>query len=313
MPSAGTCLVTGPYGFVGRNVVRRFAEDGFRVVGAGRLEPVDDVPVDSLLARFERLELPDPCLAELVAEERPDVVVHAAGPASVPFSMAEPVADFTGATGPWISLLDAVRLNSPDSRVLLVSSAGVYGNPVSLPVAEDAPIAPVSPYGFHRAVCESLGREYASVFGVRVAVARVFSAYGPGLRKQVVWDIAEKAASGDGVRLFGTGAEARDFVHVSDVAGALRTIAQRGDFAGEAYNVATGTETSIREVAERVVGCVAPGTPVEFDGATREGDPVAWRADVSKLARLGFTPTIPLEDGLAGVCEWYLSAGRSRA
>ena len=122
------------------------------------------------------------------------------------------------------------------ARLLLVSSAAVYGDPERLPVSEDAPLAPISPYGRHRAEAE----EVALQSGAPVVIARVFSAYGEGLRRQVLWDVAQRALVGGPVELSGTGEETRDFVHARDVAAAISAIAQRSAFDGEIVNVATG-------------------------------------------------------------------------
>src|SRR5207248_3256916 len=125
------------------------------------------------------------------------------------------------------------------------SSAAVYGQPDRLPVGETAPLRAISPYGEHRVVCETLLRDS----GLPAVVARVFSAYGEGLRRQVLWDICAKAINSAEVALDGTGDESRDFVHAEDVAAAVVVLIRKADFGGEPYNVATGVETRIGELA----------------------------------------------------------------
>ena len=171
-------------------------------------------------------------------------------------------------------------------------------------MAEDAPIAPLSPYGFHKEIAETILREFHAVYSVRTAVARVFSAYGPGLRRQILWDVCEKARAGK-VTLFGTGAETRDFVHADDVARGIRAIVESAPMRGEAYNLASGVQTPIRDLAAEVVANIAPGTPIEFSGVVRPGDPLHWEADISAIRALGFTPQVTLAEGVAGYCDWY--------
>lgn len=272
-------LVTGHRGFLGRHVVAELHERSQVVVGAGRPE----------------VEIPSVEFSALVREARPKLVVHCAGPASVPASVEDPDGD-RAAT---LDALAAVLATIGSARLVLVSSAAVYGEPDALPVAEDAPLAPVSPYGLHRVEAERLARDG----GGPVAIARVFSAYGEGLRRQVLWDVARRALEDGPVVLSGTGSETRDFVHVRDVARAIATIAERASFGGEAFNVATGVETSIAELAELVTRELG-GTAVRFSGAQRPGDPQRWRADIGRVRGLGFEPSVRIEDGAAAYARW---------
>lgn len=299
-----TCLVTGASGFLGRRVVEEFAAAGYRVVGIGRGPALGHGEHASGLSAYTRMDLPASALEAVMAAERPDVVIHAAGPASVADSIARPLRDFLGTVGTLAGLLDCVREHCPTARVVILSSAAVYGNPEHLPLSEDSAIAPVSPYGFHKVIAETLLREYHSVYGVRSCAARVFSAYGSGLRRQIFWDVCEKATAGS-VRLFGTGNESRDFIQADDVALATRVLAENAVMNGEAYNVASGVETTVRSLAEQLIASLPKRVTVEFSGIERPGDPLRWRADISALSALGFTPRVALAEGVAGYCAWY--------
>lgn len=278
-----TVLVTGRNGFLGSHIASRLAQAGGRVVGAGRPE----------------VEIPSAAFDRLVAAEQPSLVVHCAGPASVPASLADPAADRAGAVSVLEALLD--RLGS--ARLVLVSSAAVYGQPDRLPVSEDAALAPVSPYGRHRVEAERLALDS----GVPLAIARVFSAYGEGLRRQVLWDVAQRTLAGGPVELSGTGEETRDFVHAQDVAGAIAAIADRGAFEGETINVGTGVETSVADLAELIVRELGDGE-IRFTGDARPGDPARWRADVTRLRSLGFEPSIAIENGARAYARWVRDA-----
>ncbi|HVW19083.1 MAG TPA: NAD-dependent epimerase/dehydratase family protein [Solirubrobacteraceae bacterium] len=280
-------VVNGAYGFIGRAVASRLEADGETVVRCGR--PSEEIPSAGWSARL--------------AGAAPDVVVHCAGPASVGASIEDPAADRAGSVDVLEAVLGEVgRLPRPP-RFLLVSSAAVYGDPGVLPIAETAPPAPVSPYGRHRLLCERLLSERHRGRELPVAVARVFSAYGEGLRRQLLWDVARQALDGGVVALSGTGEETRDFLHVEDVARALATIAREAAFADERINVASGEETTVRAVAERLTAELG-GARVEFDGRERSGDPRRWRADVTALRALGFGPAVPLDAGLARYARW---------
>lgn len=299
MGDNNTVLLTGACGFLGSRIAKRLSAAGYRVVGIDRCESADPS-----LSDHHVMSLPDQRFFEILAAETPGAVVHTAGPASVVGSVDDPLADFNGSVATHAFLFDAVRRFSPDSRVVMLSSAAVYGDPVSLPVHEDAPLAPISPYGFHKIMCETLAREFHVVYGVRTCALRIFSAYGAGLRRQILWDVCEKAVQGH-VELMGSGQQTRDFVHTDDVAAAIECLLASAPFEGEAYNCASGVETTIRELAEKLAACVNPAAPVSFSGVDRPGDPMRWRADISALSRLGFKPSVAFDDGVAEYCAWY--------
>jgi UDP-glucose 4-epimerase len=132
----------------------------------------------------------------------------------------------------------------------------------------------------------------------------VFSAYGPGLRRQIVWDICRRALSEDVLELRGTGYESRDFIHGHDVARAFAHLVDHARAQGEVYNVASGTETTIRDLAALVLAGLDPSPRLRFSGESHPGNPMNWRADVGSLAELGFVPEIDLEQGVTGYLDW---------
>jgi UDP-glucose 4-epimerase len=303
MPVVQNALVTGPHGFLGTYVCARLAAQGYRVAGVG-LAPASATAA-AHLASFYELELPSPQFAGVLDEESPALIVHTAAPASVGASVDDSLGDFSQSVETWFRLLDSVRYSAPRARVILVSSAAVYGNPVSLPVSEGATIAPVSPYGFHKWMCEVVAREHQALYGMQIAIARVFSAYGRGLRRQVVWDTCVKLASEGPIVMSGSGDEARDFVHGADVAQAIALIAEHGDFGAGVYNVASGHQTTVRELVEALVGIADPGREIRFSGQARAGDPDRSMADTRAIEELGFATAWDLASGLADYTAWF--------
>jgi UDP-glucose 4-epimerase len=301
---ADTVLVTGVAGFIGGYVARHFFGRGWRVAGLDVHPP--DPSQGTVLAAFFGMGLPSSDLARVVSEIRPDVCVHCAGPASVGFSMEDPVSDFRATVPVTFNLLDMLRLNAPACRFIFTSSAAVYGNPSTLPIDETAPPRPISPYGFHKLIGEQLAVEFNRVYGLATATVRIFSAYGIGLKRQVLWDICRKSSSGERLTLRGTGNESRDFINAHDVARAMWLLSQNAPFGGEAYNVASGKETTIREVQEILFEGLDRTVPVEFDGSVVPGNPLNWRADMSRISALGFAPEIGLKQGALDYARWYL-------
>lgn len=297
-----TVLITGVAGFIGRYVARHFFEKAWPVIGVDQVQP-GNAPLENVSA-YHCLRLPDPQLADFVRHYLPEICIHCAGPASVGLSVEDPVSDFYDASVVTFELLNTLRLHAPRCRFVLLSSAAVYGNPRSLPVSEDELPMPISPYGFHKLQCELLAFEFARVYGVATASARVFSAYGPGLRRQVIWDICEKIVARGSLELHGTGRESRDFVHALDVTRGLALIAEAAPMGGEAYNIGSGRQISISELAELVVNMLGFECRPRFNGLVPPGNPLNWQADISKIKALGFSPRIDLQEGIKNFVNW---------
>lgn len=293
-----TILVLGGGGFLAGHIERQYRALGWRVVSIGRGAAASDS------AERHAWNLPHPEFAHLLAVEQPQICVNAAGRASVQASMVEPLADFEASTLLNFRVLDDLRRRSPATVYIHLSSAAVYGDPARLPVAEDAALAPISPYGWHKRLSEMVLEEHARLFGMKTASLRIFSAYGAGLRRQVVWDLCQRAIADPGpLVLQGAPEDSRDFVHGSDVAEAVRAVAERGALQGECYNVATGVETRVHDLAALILKLLGRTTAIEFDKRPRPGNPSRWQADVGRLSALGFAPRVELEDGLQHVIK----------
>lgn len=304
-PLMDTVLVVGGQGFLGAHIADEMAASGKRTVVVDRRSPSD---VDSPYARHWEsrvMDLPSGDFGELLKEVAPGVIVLAAGPASVQDSIAHPLIDFEGSAGVLAHVLDAVRACVPLARFLLISSAAVYGNPECLPVGENSELSPVSPYGFHRVMCEELLREYGALYGIRACAVRIFSAYGPGLRRQILWDICRMATMRGEILLDGTGEETRDFIHVRDIARGIRAIAEGGIFDSGAYNLASGIETRLADLAASLAEQLGLGLTPRFRGIRRPGDPIRWGADITRVAQLGFHPGVTLQEGLPEYARWF--------
>lgn len=306
-----TTLITGASGFLGTALMAEFAAAQHPVIGVDRNAPQSGAQKDARAVRQLVCDIGDPGFAALVAESQPHTIIHAAGPASVQASLVDPAGDFRAAVLPLLNLLDAVRLSRVPARVVLISSAAVYGEPKTLPVREDAPPAPISPYGFHKRACERLLEEYHRIYGIPGSSVRIFSAYGEGLRRQVLWDLARKMLSGEAVTLHGTGEETRDFIHASDVARGVRAVTDRGSFHAETYNLASGTATSMGDLARALADALRCDAEIRFNGIRRPGDPVHWRADIERIEALGFSPRMNLDAGVRKYAAWVREAVRS--
>jgi len=295
--------ITGSRGFIGGSFARYAAAAGHDVLGISRSsQPEPDWPGEHVHADSLHSDL-----AVAFRSWRPDAVLHAAGSASVGDSLADPLEDLRASAMTLANTMDGLRRAAISPVLLIPSSAAVYGNPSILPVAETGAVSPISPYGFHKAACELLGREAADCMGLRVVVCRLFSVYGPRQRRLLVWEVYRQlAGEANVVELQGTGSETRDFLHVDDVAAALLALAQRPKRGCTVVNVASGTETSVSQLVEEMKRVVEKDKMLMCHGVTRPGDPAHWEANIARLRELapGWKPR-PLRDGLAEtVTRW---------
>ena len=290
-------LITGASGFIGAHLVARFLERGDEVTACSRTVSERMTAIDVLCPRE---------VFALLEETRPELVIHCVGNANVGSSFEDPVGDILSSAVALESLLSqTVKAGLFGTRVLFLSSAAVYGNPESLPIREDAGLGPLSPYAVHKRMCELTCDYYRRRNGLDVRIARIFSAYGPGLRKQLFWDMAKKYKATGRLEMFGTGHESRDFIYIDDLVHALELVALANPDVDSVYNVASGREVTVRAVAEAFAKAVGRSAEiVSFNGVVRKGDPSNWRADTGRIERLGFTPRYSIESGIAEYVAW---------
>lgn len=298
-------LITGAGGFLGSHIASHLGENGHRIAAVGRFATLPGMMEIPNLWKLCGMTLPDHRFKDAVREFQPTLVVHCAGTASVANSVEAPYTDFHRTAEVCADVLETLRTCAAGCHFILLSSAAVYGNPQALPVTEETSLRPISPYGYHKLICELLAEEYRTLHGIPTAVLRIFSAYGEGLRRQVIHDLFQKFADpkSNVVEIFGTGEETRDFIHASDVARIVELIAETG--VSDVFNAASGSETSVRQLAAMISSEFGLQKEIIFNGMRRPGDPVNWRADVSRLSAIGFRPMVTLQAGIAAYQRWY--------
>lgn len=279
-------LIIGTNGFIGSHIATYFGRDAKYKITA--------------------IDWSADCLQEIVqkcSEENFDAVINATGSADVTKSVKFPVLDFEANVKFHFSLLDILK--NSGCRYIYFSSAAVYGNPQKMPIAETDPVNAVSPYGWHKYYGEMMCKEFASLYNIKTASLRLFSVFGPGQKKMLFYDLFNKCKSSqEVVELQGSGNDSRDFIYVKDMVLAVEKIILQASMQGETYNVGSGTERQIKDVAAAFVSLAAPDKKINFNGHSLPGYPSNWKADMSKMKALGFVAETDFEQGLKETIQW---------
>lgn len=295
-------LVTGGRGFVGRWLIDYLEAAGDTVQGLDAETDVTDAAA----------------VKEAVAGWAPEAICHLAAQASVGASWDDQAATYRVNTGGTLNVLHAALACSRHPRVLVVSSAEVYGrvSPEDLPIREDHPLAPVSPYAASKAAAEIVGLQFWHGGGLEVVRVRPFNHTGPGQRTDFVvpalaQQIARAARAGARSLRTGNLEARRDLTDVRDVVRAYRDLLAEGT-PGEVYNVCRGSSISIREVAERLLALAGVDIPIEIDPARfRPTDIPELRGDPARLEKaISWTPEIPMDTTLFDVLAYWKRATR---
>lgn len=293
-------LITGSNGFIGSKLCEYYINKGFEVFGLDIAESI----ILNKDVEFVKVNLESDDVTDLFKEINPQAIIHCAGSASVGLSVENPELDFSRNVGVLYKTLLALKRAKINSKFIYLSSAAVYGDPDILPISEDSKVKPISPYGLHKKICEEICEYFNYKEDVNTVVVRIFSAYGEGLKKQILWDIYNKLKYKNELHLFGSGNETRDFIHVDDIVKSIDLIVCK-DTKHLVYNIANGMEIRIKNLAEEFVEKLGKDKSiVQFNGLIKAGDPINWRADISRIMSLGFKPQISLDKGLSKYADW---------
>ncbi|ABB39683.1 UDP-glucose 4-epimerase [Oleidesulfovibrio alaskensis G20] len=298
-------IVTGASGFIGSSVARMLAHKGWTVHGIGSSHLAMEAQEQIGIKHWVQQDLTLASLQGLADKTGdPDIIIHCAGGSSVQASISNPYEDFARTANATLNVLEFMRRYSPASALVYPSSAAVYGQTSSLPIAESSTPKPFSPYGHHKRIAEILCESYSLQWQLSVSIVRLFSVYGAGLKKQLLWDACQKAEQG-AYSFFGSGAEIRDWLHVEDASNLLILAAEYASPECVIINGGSGVGTSINEILKLVGSHFALVSAPTFSGKAREGDPDSYVADITKAQALGFIPSFSLSDGIRQYVEWF--------
>jgi nucleoside-diphosphate-sugar epimerase len=296
--------VTGGAGFIGSHLADRLISEGFEVnvlddFSTGCLENIKDY----LNCPSFRLIRGDVRRRGVVREALRDVdyVFHLAAIASVPLSINKPkLVSEVNVSGTLNLLWESLRFNV--KRFIFTSSCAIYGEPAYMPIDEEHPTNPVSPYAASKLSAEHYCRTFHKTYGLETVILRLFNAYGPRQERSpysgVIAKFIDALKSGRVLTIFGDGEQTRDFIYVDDVVDALILASRHSECAGMTFNIGSGIETSINQIAYKLIKIFGSNIkPIHLE--SRAGDVRRSYANISKARNiLGFRVNTPLEAGL---------------
>lgn len=291
--------VVGGAGFIGSHVVDAYVEAGHEVVVVDNLSSGKQENVNPA-ARLVEMDMNGPGLLEFFQQERPDVVNHHAANPVVSLSVRNPAFDATQNILGTLHVLEAARQSGVGKIIYISSGGAMYGNPEYLPMDENHPVRPVSPYGLSKHTGERYVHLYGLEHGLPWTSLRYANVYGPrqdpfgeaGVIAIFCQNLLEKKAP----EIHWDGEQTRDFVHVSDCARANLLALEGGD--GQAYNVGTGKGTSINTLYQILMDTTGYDLQPRR-GPRRPGDARDSYLDCTKIQQeLGWQAHMPLREGL---------------
>jgi UDP-glucose 4-epimerase len=308
---AAKVLVTGGAGFIGSHVVDGLIAAGHQVLvvdslwehGGGRVENINKA------AAFHQLDVRSPEFAALVRAERPEIISHHAAQHSVKISTDMPAYDADVNVLGLLNLLGAAK-EAGTRKVIFASSGATYGTSTTLPVDENTPQRPESPYGITKMVSEHYLRFWQREYGLEYTLLRYGNVYGPRQDPNgeagVIAIFAKRILRHDSVRIDWDGEQTKDYVYVGDVARAtLLSLAQAN---GEAFCIASGKQTSVHDIYHGICAIVGFEAPI-VRAPRRPGDIHDTYFDVAKAGRvLGWRPEVTFADGLRRTVDSFREA-----
>lgn len=307
---ADRVLVTGGAGFIGSHVCEAYRDEGWDVVAmddlsTGRRENLPEG------VEFHEMDIRSPALTDLLESGEFRVVNHHAAQVDVRVSVSDPRRDAAVNVDGFLNVLESARAGGVQ-RVIYVSSGGVvYGEPEELPVPETRAKDPLSPYGVTKLAGELYLRSYRRIHGLETVSLRYSNVYGPRQDPHgeagVVAIFSRRLLEGEPLVIYGDGEQTRDYVYVKDVARA-NLLATRldpgdgGDLDDRAYNVGTGMETSVNELADELEAAAGADVPRVHEDP-RPGELRRNALDVSRIMAEGWEPETSLREGLSATYE----------
>jgi UDP-glucose 4-epimerase len=309
-----TILITGVYGFIGKSLSSYLSKLGHEIIGIGHGSFNDDEAFNWSAKNWANCDITIENLRKLCSKKKPEIIFHLAGGATISQGEKNSEEDFFKNVASTSELLEWIRLESPTSRLILASSAAVYGQTTKDQISEDFIGTPHSVYGKNKKKVELLCQTYNKKYGLNYIIARLFSIYGPELKKQLLWEFCNRLIIKETpLILGGTGNEVRDWVYIDDVVRVLSSIGLDNRKLGDDFiiNIGTGIGHEVKEIIKIILNnwnkkiYLYDEENIKFSGKNRPGDPFSLVAKNTRLSKLGlFCKTSPM-DGISHYIDWF--------
>lgn len=299
-------LVTGGAGFIGMNLLEELLPL-HRLVVVDNLSTGKGAPILQDV-HFYSMNILDEEFEKIVAQEKPEFIIHLAAQINVPESFVNPIFDLESNILGTLKVLEAARKNGVQ-KIIYPSSAAVYGSPQFLPITEEHPIAPMSFYGISKHTPEHYMQTYFHSYGLDYTVLRFANVYGPrqesGGEGGVIAVFTDNLLKNKPLSIFGDGEQTRDFVFVKDVAGAIMKSLSTGSH--QILNIGSGRKVSVNQLFQQIKSLTQSSMEPQYL-PTRSGDIRDCIFDIAKARSvLGWEPQTTLEQGLRLTMEWFLA------
>ncbi len=303
------CLVTGGSGFIGSNLVAFLLQKGHKVTVVDNLSTGYKQNIATLDVDFVEGDIRDGDLIKHLVPGK-EAIFHLGASVGNARSIKDPFKDAEVNIIGTLNLLEAAQKNEVSSFVFS-SSAGIFGELKTLPIKENHPVEPDSPYGASKLGAEKLCLAYNKLYGLKVVCLRYFNVYGVNQRYDAYGNVipifAYRMINHQPVTIFGDGEQTRDFVHVQDVVQANYKASITAGVTG-AFNIASGRAITINHLVE-LMGTVSQLAPKVIYESPRKGDVRHSRADISAAGEsFGYQPEVDLETGLREYMSWARDA-----
>ena len=298
-------LITGGAGFIGTNCSIYFRKKGYEIINVDKLG-IGSVRknLDAVESRFFKIDISRRFPMELL--EGVDYIVNLASESHVDRSIADPYFFFRNNVGLMLNLLEAMRKQGGNVKMVHVSTDEVYGDIVQGSFSEDSTLRPSSPYSASKASQDSFALAYSRTYGLDISITRCTNNYGPyQLPEKLIPKAIIRALNNMKIPLYGSGKQVRDWLFVEDHCRAIETVLRKGK-RNEIYNVSAGNEKENFEVVRKILDIMGkPQGLIQFI-QDRPGHDVRYSMKSAKLHMLGWKPAISPDSGLKRTVSWYI-------
>lgn len=295
-------LVTGSNGFIGSHICNFFHKKGYEVIGLAKqkLSKSWKTIVVDLLDSKE--------IENLLYSINPDIIIHCAGMADVHKSIVFPKLDYDLNVTITHNLLFIMnKLKMKTTNFIFLSSCSVYGNCTNPSINEKQKESPLSPYALHKVMCEDICKYMYNYHKMNVKILRISSVYGPGLKKQIFWDVYKSIRKTGNIELRSDGQDSRDFIYIDDLIQAIYLVIKNSSKEELIYNIGNGEEIFIKDVVYSIAKEFnISENKIKFNKNNKNNKRVNFKADITKIKKLGYKKTISFEKGMRNYLNWLI-------